>query len=417
MGSGHATTNVKTKQRRSFPRTWSISLTYSISCKHLCCREGVERPPKAPKLSAASAETSNGDKRTSKQQHSSSVFDSTQTERAPQSTFKGSHAQDVDIVDMTRVRDDVEYAKIGPRDYRNLHCLHEKINPAAPTRIRSPSKPTSSFARGQQPRASTANSGTGNNQPTNQASSDYGDDWMEDFPSPFDLMGKRPDFSVEQNAYLLDPADEEHCTKEFEISSPGADEKEKPLDDELSDIEAVMIGLEDSLSMINTRHTETENVVRSEPNDGSSALPSAEQDGIQRLELMDDRSTSNGKRTFSAVLPADERLFLSTDSPERPLKIQKRVRENTPPDPDFSDFADLQPGKSSEDQPVIRRRSPDGTEDNGLTHDTATSGATTISARERFTNGGRPLPAWVDNFNPEYLENFLREYGDLVILI
>lgn len=385
------------------------------ACKHLCCREGVERPPKAPKISVASAETSNGNK-PSKQQHASGKFDSAQTKRAPQSTSKGNHTQDVDIVDMTRVRDDTEYAKTGPRDYRNLHRLHEKINPMAPTRIRSPSKSTRSFGRGQQPGLSTAYDGTEDNEPTNQASSDYDDEWTDELPSTFDLMGKRPDFSVENNSYLPNLANEEHRTKDFGISGLEADETEKPFEDELSDIEAVMIGLEESRSMMDTRHTETEKVAQSERNDGNRALPIVEQDSIQGSEFIDDPSTTNSKRTFSAALPTDERLFFSTDSPERPLKIQK-VLENTPPDPDFSDFADFQSGKKSEQQPLIPHSSPNGTDDNGLTYNTASSGANTVSARERFSNGGRPLPAWVDNFDPEWLEDFLREYGDLVILI
>ena len=352
------------------------------------------------------------------------MSDSTQTRLDHPSSLKGSQVQDVKVLDMTRVRDDVELAKTGPRDYRNLHRLHEKINPALPTRIRS-AKSASSRPREQEPRRSSVHGSTGDHQFKDQAFSDYGDEWTEDLPSIFDLLKKKPDIVQEPDSDLLNPADDEYRAKEVEISNDNNSEMEDTFDDELSDVEAAMIDLENTSSMTNSRHAKVEKVPQSKPYDDNQTIHGIEQDIIQSSRDTEDPRTSNNKRTLTAALPINERLFLSTDSPERPLKVQKRTHEDSPTEITFSDAIDDQTCKDSHllcdsmaaHQPLIQHSSPRETDESSLTHEIATSGADTLSARQRFSNGGRPLPAWVDDFDPDWVEEFLREYGDLVILI
>lgn len=254
----------------------------------MCCREGVDKPPKPPKTSSAPTAATQENSKNSKQ-------DKSRGEKPPQPTQNlnttrtksaDSQSHDIHVVDMTGRRDDNEYAKVGPRDYRNLHRLHEKVNKPAPTRILSQSKPTFSYDQGKQPRLSFLQKGK-ESCDGDRISSDYDDDWMDDLPSTSVLLTRAPgkDKVPETSLQIQAPGDfqVESATASTLIGDEAAD---IPFEEDISDVEAAMVGLDDSRRM-SSPHRE-------------------------------------------------DRLFLSTDSPEKPPSVQKKrqlvaVHEDPPP--------------------------------------------------------------------------------------
>lgn len=242
-----------------------------------------------------------------------------------------SKSRDIHIVDMTGTRNDNEYAKVGPRDYKSLHRLHEKVNGPAPTRVLPQTKPTFSYAQGEQPRFSFLDSSRTMYSDIDHISSDYGDGWMDDLPSTSALLGQNT--HVEEGpttAFARSP-----LSGPFEQARDSAGAvrgTHSPFEEDISELEATLIGLDDSRKMGSQARNTIVVAGRWSPGDDRCSVETAEQKTKQNSPSLFSSATLN--KPGSATAPRrEERLFLSTDSPEKTSVASKRHRPVTVGDP------------------------------------------------------------------------------------
>ena len=322
---------------------------------------------------------------------------------------------------MTGTRDDNEYARVGPRDYKNLHHLHQKVNKPAPTRILPQTKPKFSYAQDGEPRLSFLSQASKLSHDVDPISSDYGDEWMDDLPSASALLGQRQ--SVEKPAGGTTPR--QVIQASIEEATPSASPVNELADsrseEDISELEAAMIGMDDSRAMTKSTGTEAEVVLE---DDGSRILEKFDE-GNERHSYEPKLPGASRASGTIAVTRKQERLFLSTDSPDKPSSALKRRPSISGQELPLSDTVDEPPAKrrrhsnTSEGEQDSSRTAASMYETAKSSHTLETPASETgqLSALEGFSNGGKPLPAWVKDFDPTFLEWFLRDYGHIVQLV
>ena len=223
----------------------------------MCCREGVDKAPKAPKATS-------GPKDGSKvSQPSLPKLGPPLSDKAPTKQATGHLAiSEVEIVDLTSGKDKHRHRDTCSGGLKSLEKLHLKIVNKPPTLLPSSRKPTASStqgrdqplfsARGQQrPLSFLGHIDTGSSS-VDKTSSDYGADWIEDLPSPSVLLnGAEPDSLADApfDDATTWPEDDTHDTdveaSSIEISPPPSaqgqpmveDSFDPPTDDMLIDID------------------------------------------------------------------------------------------------------------------------------------------------------------------------------------
>lgn len=392
----------------------------------MCCRDGVEKPPKPPKPTSASTELPSEGSKVAKQGKGREArpAEPVKSNTAARKKSSGGQPQDIHVVDMTNVRDDDdEYAHVGPRDYKSLHRLHQKVNKPGPTRVLPQTKPTFSYAQGDRPQLSFLGSIGRMPIDTDHTSSDYGDGWMDDLPSTSVLL--------EQNTHVQKGPS--NTSTEFPVntsvdrspestSAAREEEADWPFEQDVSDFEATLIGLDDSRALAR-RGFETSETSAAGAQPGNDDCSLGQNDDKKRRSSLDLFSSAAPNQAGPATAPRrEERLFLSTDSPEKtPIAFK---RQHAMLDEDL-------PSPGLVDEPVKKRRKTSSTseeavelagvanslhqsKDSSQTLNASTSGAYQIPTPERLSNGGKPLPDWVKDFDPTFIEYFLKEYGHLV---
>ncbi|KAI9699998.1 MAG: Sec63 [Candelina mexicana] len=194
----------------------------------MCCREGLDKPPKAPKRPA-------GSNKTSTLQSQAGLSGGGPKQKSLVLT-KGNGQKEcptkIEVVDLANTGERDGYAKTGPRDYRKLDRLHSSVQKAAPLST-LPQKPKFSYLKDSQPELSFLEKNTERSiSKLNPISSDYNDSWMDDMPSPSTLVG---DHSVVKEVPQRHIAEKEDDPSRF--------------DDDISSLEDCMIGLEDSIDL------------------------------------------------------------------------------------------------------------------------------------------------------------------------
>lgn len=228
LENGKWACNHKCKDKTAYvvlPRCICVADT-GDSCKHLCCHEGVNKPPKPPKnLAQASPPPSYAN--SSNHKYSSNSQSVQSQLQIGESNKAGLNAR-IGRVYPAQGRDRDDYTKFGPRDFKKLHQLHEKVTKASPVPTIGHTKPSYSYSKGEQPRISFRSKAADSISPLGKMSSDYEDNWMDDLPSPSALLG--------QTTHVK--------TDAFKNSVNAAD---LVFDEDISDIEANMVGLSDPL--------------------------------------------------------------------------------------------------------------------------------------------------------------------------
>lgn len=391
----------------------------------MCCRDGVEKPPKPPKPTSAFIELPSEGSKVAKQGKGREARPAgpIKNNTAARKKSSGGQSQDIHVVDMTNVRHDDEYAQVGPRDYKSLHRLHQKVNKLGPARVLPQTKPTFSYAQGDQPQLSFLGSTSRMPIDTDHTSSDYGDGWMDDLPSTSVLLGQNTHAQKgPNNSSTQLPVNTSADRWPESTSAAREEEADWPFEQDVSDFEATLIGLDDSRALA-SHGFET-----------SETSAAGDQPGNDDCSLgqKDDEKGRSSQGLFPLAAPSqagpapaprrEERLFLSTDSPEKTPDALKRRHAML--DEDL-------PSPGHVDEPVKKRRKASSTgeeavelagvannrhqsKDSSQTLNTSTSGAYQIPTPERVSNGGRPLPDWVKDFDPTFVEYFLTEYGHLV---
>jgi hypothetical protein len=209
------------------------------ACRHLCCREGLDKPPKVGK--ATTVDKPNDKKITSKDgmKKTKSPFESGQTTLSLGSRLPGMKAKrdnSIEMLDLTGNYRKNSHQQYANKDQERLNCLHEKTLSSTASFKPMNKKIPSHHAKGKKQRItfiSDSDSDPTGFDPAPSAkkgSSDYGEGWFDTsgLPSTTALFGGV-------------------------ISTPKASTKRSNssqlYDEDASNLEAGMLGLEDSLGL------------------------------------------------------------------------------------------------------------------------------------------------------------------------
>ncbi|KAI9838346.1 MAG: hypothetical protein M1819_005614 [Sarea resinae] len=272
------------------------------ACKHLCCREGMAKPPKPRKSSS----TTTGQIGSSSQPHArSTIEDANLQPKSRRSTattdyFSSTIRPEPEILDLSsRSRKEPSVMR-EPRARGKLERLHlstQKSKNFATGTLRN-LEPTFSYEKGSQPSLSFLGNAEDADD-LDQGLSDYDDSWIDELPSPSLIIARPPDGTV-PSFHLDDTAKES-----------------SRYDENLTDLEESMVGLHDSVILESNRDCEqTKNddpTADDHPNYWADWSDSSGQDesliGLPHLSPRSD-----------ACLPEKSKgqsLFFSTDSPEK----------------------------------------------------------------------------------------------------
>lgn len=353
------------------------------TCKHLCCRDGVDKAPKPPKASTSVVEA-NSDSHVSVKPKKNRTGGPTQSKLVVEKQSSASQSQDIHTFSPNKGRDNRDDAKVGPRAYERLRQLHERVNKASPAKVLPQTKPAFHCSHEVRPRPSFL-SEADDALEVPDISSDYTDAWMDDLPPTSVLLRKPIETEIEPI-----PASPSDSGKAFE--------------DQISDVEAAMIGLQDSASLSREVAENTQSVLTEGDIDWDVDAADGECGAVVDDSPPFLRSTEN---------PRAGGLFLSTDSPEgREQSINKRKA-----------IVDSEVAEDSPSSPPLAKKSKTTTD----SHITAPV-IPAIESLEASPSSGQtleistytenqhllPLPEWTKDIDPEFLAYFVREYGHLV---
>ncbi len=262
----------------------------------MCCREGLDKPPKA-------SMKSNTVKTSASQQpiKQATTINRSKLPTALHGVRKGEgqslKATEIEKVDLTMRGKREGHTTLGPQRPKDLNRLHSSVQKTAPVDLITQRKPVFSYAKGRQPSLSFLDETV---QDLGKASSDYDDDtWMADFPSPSALV---------ENAA---PAASSLPSK-LSGENHGA-----AYDESISELEACMVGLDDSITLDNYK---------------ADRAPSV--DPFNSQNDLDPDGLGNGLEANWSNLPKppptaeqaskqhpeskSQRIFMSTDSLQKP---------------------------------------------------------------------------------------------------
>ena len=363
----------------------------------MCCREGVDKAPKAPKNSFVTA-TSLVDSRHLSGNKGKNGQAATVKKTATPSVHKPEYEAETEAVGPKSRQTLGNYEKTPLKALRSLDRLHDNVTKGSMAPVAIKKQPCYDFTQGRQPEISFLNKDASAGKSSENPSTDYDVDWMNDLPSPSVLLGKplenpsclpehtlvdhgrsspggRPspfDLNCQNNATIGNHADNDSL-EDFGLSQ---------LSDEASDIEAAMIGLSDSVSMQQTAACQMSSQAEACPD----MLPPPSEH-TPKL---------HHSHTFAAETSGTSKLFLSTDSPEKVEELaHKRKAAVVDQNEDLSPSSRVAKRTKGGDEHGQTRRPSPGT--------------------EKEANVPGPIvkpgqPAWVYDFDPA----FIAEWQDIV---
>ena len=222
----------------------------------------------------------------------------------------------VERVDLSQDRDRTDYAKVSPRDYRNLHRLHESVTKAPPVPTIGHAKHTYSYLKGEQPKLSFPSKSVGSASLLEKTSSDYDDEWMDDLPSPSTLLGQKK------------------CAETITPEDPVKVADTLVFDEDISDIEADMLGLSDAIKSKGGPKDQIEDTALSDHREIFEAeIFNEHEDVVWDLPTL---SPPTQSRDEIRKKVKNERLFLSTDSPDKPTAVPMKRKTTASSDDEVS---------------------------------------------------------------------------------
>jgi ATP-dependent DNA helicase HFM1/MER3 len=221
-----------------------------LACKHLCCKDGMEKPPK--KKAAAKRVSSGEDRPEPTQKVLVSKRKETQTKlQLPSSKRKASAP--IEELDLTRQekKQKVNYGINGPRHYRGLHQLHETIQgKELPSSLYSVMYKKPAYCYSQRGEHSLDFMGHSTAEPP-PTSSDYGDVPLDEPSAYFDDPQQRHVLNDS-----LDHMQEPEDYIDFETTAPAISYGSDTFGDDNSLVEDAMIGLADSQNLQELRESD-----------------------------------------------------------------------------------------------------------------------------------------------------------------
>ncbi|KAF2488471.1 P-loop containing nucleoside triphosphate hydrolase protein [Lophium mytilinum] len=218
-------------------------------CKHLCCREGLDKLPKRAKKKATASQIASTRKGSDQTQQLRSSRDKTQSKLQLNVSKRKSSAA-IEQVDLTEDEKRKNYATHGPRDFVQLNQLHSSIqkkDPPASVSAVMHKKPAYSYSKGDRSVLSfMAKENTV--EPSTETS--YGDGWMDDLTSPPDVpkaaeAPSRPKVVITKQGVRREISDPIEDDIEHLPGSTAAEEQSM-FDGDDSELDAAMVGLADS---------------------------------------------------------------------------------------------------------------------------------------------------------------------------
>ena len=299
----------------------------------------------------------------------------------------------IERVDLAQGRDQDECAKVGPRHYRNLYQLHEKVTKALPVAATGHTKPSYSYSKGEQLKFSFLTKATNSVRSFDKVSSDYDDSGMDDLPSPSALLAQKSHAKTDTSKDSVKAADR------------------LAFDEDISDIEADMIGLSDSIALRENPTYPTGYAALSAHIDCFDTDAPEENDDVT-LELPVFLPPPESRDKIRKQDKA-EKLFMSTDSPEKPslVPMKRRVTApsdhavSLPPATSLSKKPKLDDGKPGTHQPSTGGNQVHVTDSPPLSSATLENQAPSTTP---YIKAGHP--AWVYDLDPA----FVAEYEDYV---
>lgn len=264
MGGGLVTTSAKTR-RCEYSHAHADQLVDAFpSCKHLCCREGVDKAPKAPKSSFVSAASLVHSSHLSGHKGKTGCV-ATEKKSAAPSVRKKEQEAEIEIVDLASRQTFGAYEKTSPIAFRNLNRLHNNVTKGRSAPVAIQKQPSFDYSKGGQPQISFLNNDARAGILSDKASTDNDADWMGDLPSLSALLGKpqenldpRPahtstDYGSSWSDGLPSLSALIHQNDAAVKSYAGNGSREgvhlSQSNDNDSDLEAAMVGLSDSVTM------------------------------------------------------------------------------------------------------------------------------------------------------------------------
>lgn len=402
MGSGPVIISAKTRPCECSQAETKYKFDDFSSCKHMCCREGVDKAPKAPKGSFISAASLVNSSHTLGHRGKNEGVGIAK-KRATPSVHGNDHEAEIETVNLAGSQMLGGYEKKLPKALRNLDRLHDSVSKGRSTALANTEQPLFDYTKGGQQQMSFPNKDDNAPRSSDKPSTDYDADWMDDLPSPSALLGNLRKNPGPLPEHALSTDDEngwsgglafpsallrqnDAATKNYpnDDSQKGFDLSQ--FNDDESDLEAAMVGLSDSVTM----------------QKGSRVQAAAEQTGSQAKK--DSRWCSSPEElpprihhrpTFDVESSSTSGMFFSTDSPDKLEKLPQKRKE-----------CDRYKGEDvSQSAPVPKRLR---VSDEGVTPKALSSTEKPAKAACPVIKAG--LPAWVYEFDPA----FIAEWQDIV---
>lgn len=361
------------------------------SCKHLCCREGVDKAPKPPKHSTDSIALSKAETKNFKKAANSRFQNQPKLQVDKVAKFRKS--VDIEKVDLSKSRDLDEYSKTAPGDYKKLHRLHKSVNkgPAAPI-ISTRQKP---FSHEKIEERSGSPCAINYLKAPNRRSSDYDSAGIDEFPSPSAILCLDKKFAGT-----------------LSTTTSNQDSYVPAFEDDFSDVELEVLGKKQATAQDD--HTRT-GLAYAGLRDYANVMSHDIRDkGSTRSEQLPILPTA--KSTFDEPSPfKSDGLFFSTSNPEKVApsleKRKSRYKQET-------ETFDTRNESMAKRRKISKLVSEQVLQQSGRVLQPSTGGndqdVTPAQAPGPILQkSGRPRPEWVDEFDPE----FIAEYADVVEFI
>ena len=374
LDNGKWACNHKCKDKTSFviPTIVKALADCPRSCKHFCCRQGVEKKPKAPKNAFAPASSiTDRSLIASYKTMPSSATEKTQSRLSIAANTDGQ----TEIPDLAGPIGLTNPGTTARREMSNLELLHKKVTKGSLALAELGKKSPFDSLTGEQQNFSHLRKSKGH-VASHRPSSEYSDEWANSLPSVADIVGeekKSQDANQDERPNERSPADtsyrraisQERVASENDPGTPEpANDHDLSQPDDASDIEEALVGLSDSIHQ--STHT----------GEASDSIVKAKTTSL---------------KTYS------DKFCLSTDSPEKPSALpEKRRIEVVSPETSPSLVSEPKRRKVAELDEQAHQSSPD---------------ASHLIKKVPMIKAG--LPAWVYEFDPA----FIAEYQDFVEFI
>lgn len=226
------------------------------ACRHLCCKEGMDKPPK--KAALTKHHRPEDDRNTASHTMTKPAPKNTQSKLQLTATKRKipSVVEELDLTQDEKKKRKADSSKNGPREYRELHQLHKSVQKKDPPSILQSvmhSKPSYCYSQGGEHKLSFLQQ-----PPTQQQEelSDYGDDSLSQLPFDFAAM----ESSFMQRGFV--ESDSGRLANDLTTKSthpPVASYGSDTFGDDDSLLNDAMIGLADSQSLqgMNDANAET----------------------------------------------------------------------------------------------------------------------------------------------------------------